>query len=88
MRVAPKARGIYQVAVRADVTVGKTHYVARQFCKDLSLAPRGHTFFRDDEGWNVWCFAAEADAEKFLAKFGGQMMNPVDRLRWGGRRRL
>ncbi len=74
----------YQVALRADVTIGKTHDVAREFCKDLSLAPRGHTFRRNDEWWNVWCFATELDAEKFRERFGGEMMDPADRPRWGG----
>lgn len=37
--------------LRESVTVGKAHEAVREFCKDLSLAPRGHAFF--DGGWNV-----------------------------------
>lgn len=61
----------YQVALRADLTIGKAYDAARTFCEDLSLAPRGHSFFRDDVWWNVWCFEAREDAEKFQARFGG-----------------
>ena len=77
----------YQIALRESVTVGKAHDAVREFCADLSLAPRGHTFFRDDAYWNVWCFAEEEDAEKFRARFGGEFMEPEDRPRWGGARR-
>lgn len=74
----------YQVALRADVTTGKAHDVVRAFCKDLSLCPRGHTFYQNG-GWvNVWCFADETHAEKFKARFGGEMLDPQDRPRWPG----
>ena len=55
------------------------------FCKDLSLCDRGHTFRRDDQWFNVWCFAEEADALKFIARFGGEMIDPDDRPRWPGK---
>lgn len=74
----------YQIALPESVTVGRAHDAVREFCKDLSLAPRGHTFFRDDVWWNVWCFAEEEDAQKFQAKFGGEFMEPEDRPGWGG----
>ena len=77
----------YQVALAEAVTLGKANDVAREFCKDLSLAPRGHTFRRDDEWFNVWCFAAKADAEKFIARFGGEMIAVEDRPRWPGKKR-
>ncbi len=48
----------HQIALRASLTTGRENDVVREFCKDLSLAPRGHTFFRDDEYVNVWCFSA------------------------------
>jgi hypothetical protein len=77
----------YQIALRESVTVGKAHDAVREFCNDLSLAPRGHTFRHDDEWWNVWCFAEEEDAQKFQAKFGGEFMEPENRPRWGGKER-
>lgn len=73
----------YQIALRSDVTIGKAHDAASEFCKDLSLAPRGHSFFVEGVWFNVWCFAEEEDAQKFQAKFGGEFMEPEDRPRWG-----
>lgn len=65
------------------VTAGTMHEAVRDFCKDLSLAPRGHSFAREDGWWNVWCFATREDAEKFQARFGGEFMEPKDRPKWG-----
>jgi len=75
----------YQVALRADVTIGKAHDAAREFCEDLSLAPMGHSFFLEGVWFNVWCFAEEEDAQKFRAKYGGEFMKPEDRPRRGGK---
>jgi hypothetical protein len=72
----------YQVAIAEAVTIGKANDVVREFCKDLSLAPRSHTFRRDDQWFNVWCFAEEADAKKFMARFGGELIDLDDRPRW------
>lgn len=77
----------YQVALAAKLTTGKNHDVLHDFCKDLSLAPRGHTFVRDSEYTNVWCFGTEADAQKFIARLGGEMIDPKDRPRWPGKTR-
>jgi hypothetical protein len=41
----------------------------------LSLCPRGHFFWRDDVGFNVFCFAEKSDAEKFRERFGGEMVD-------------
>lgn len=75
----------HQVALPANVTSGKAHDVVRAFCKDLSLCPRGHTFFRDNQWINVWCFAEEEHALKFIARFGGEMIAVEDRPRWPGK---
>jgi len=77
----------YQIALRESVTVGRAHDAVREFCDDLSLSPRGHTFRQDNEWINVWCFADEEDAEKFRARFGGVMLAPEDRPRWPGKPR-
>lgn len=77
----------HQVALPASLTSGKAYDEAREFCKGLSLAPRGHTFFRDDEYVNVWCFSAKADAEKFPPRFGGEFLAPEDRPKWPGKPR-
>lgn len=55
----------YQVALTAALTTGKNNDVVREFCKDLSLCPRGPCFVRDGEYIKCWCFADEEDARKF-----------------------
>jgi hypothetical protein len=77
----------YQVALWAHVTTGKAHDVVSAFCKDLSLCPRGHTFRRDDKWFNVWCFAEEEHARKFIARFGGEMIDTKNRPKWPGKAR-
>ena len=77
----------YQVALPEAVSVGKANDVVRDFCKDLSLCPRGHTFRRDDKWIDVWCFAEEVDAQIFIARFGGEMIAVEDRPRWPGKAR-
>lgn len=44
----------------------------------------GHPFFRDDGGWNVWCFEEEEGAQKFQAPFGGEFMGLEERPGWAG----
>ena len=77
----------YQVALAQRLTTGKTLDVVYDFCKDLSLCQRGHCFVRGSEYIKVWCFAEEADAEKFMARFGGEMIAVEDRPRWPGKSR-
>lgn len=42
------------------------------FCEaeKLSRCQRGHTFYRDKQWFNVFCFAEREHAERFLARFG------------------
>lgn len=75
----------FQVALRASATYGDSYVTARLFCEDLSLSPRGQFFRRYDEDFNVWCFAELEHAERFRAKFGGEIIAPKDRPRWPGR---
>ena len=67
------------------MTTGKKLDEVYDFCKDLSLCQRGHCFVRDSEYIKVWCFAEEADAQKFIARFGGEMIAVEDRPRWPGK---
>jgi hypothetical protein len=60
--------------------------LVRDFCKGLSLCPRGHTCRRNDERINVWCFAEEADAQKFITRFGGEMIDPDKQTTVAGER--
>ena len=78
----------YQVAMRADLCTGynyRTHhyYIASE---KLSLCPRGHFFYRDGVGFNVFCFAEREHAERFLQQFAGEFIDPKDRPRWPGGR--
>lgn len=74
----------HQVALPASASTGKGYDVVHGFCKNLSLAPRGHSFRRDDKDWIVWCFAEGADAEAFHREFGGELMTPKTRPKWPG----
>jgi hypothetical protein len=71
----------YQVALHADRCTGAQYKEVHGFCKDLSLCPRGHFLWRDDVGFNVFCFAAKGDAEKFCVRFGGEMVDVKARKR-------
>jgi hypothetical protein len=70
----------HQVALRADVMVRDFRLIA-DFCRDLSLCPRGHSVNDGKEWYTVYCFAAAEDATKFIARFGGERFNPADRGR-------
>jgi hypothetical protein len=63
--------------------MGVNHKVTHDFCRDLSLCPRGHTFRRDDTDYVVFCFADAAHAQRFRERFSGERFEPKDR----GRRR-
>ena len=41
----------YQVALPADACTGGQYDVVHDFCRGLSLCPRGHYFRRDDVGY-------------------------------------
>jgi hypothetical protein len=46
----------------------------------------GHFFYREGQGFNVFCFADRAHAER-SERFGGEFIDPKDRPRWPGSRR-
>lgn len=54
------------------------------FCKGLTLCPRGATthFYRDDNDFNVYCFAECEHAERFQARSGGAMHDARLEPRW------
>jgi hypothetical protein len=68
----------YQVALPASTSLNGGYKAIHEFCKDLSLCPRGHSVFRE-EWFNVYCFAEVEHAEKFSARFGGQPFDPTMR---------
>lgn len=63
-----------------SINVGPGYKVLHDFCKDLSLCGRGHSF-KDDERqwWVVFCFAEREHAERFKARFGGEWYEPGSR---------
>lgn len=64
----------HQVVLRAELTVGKNFDLAREFCRDLSLSPRGHCQRKMDVDYNIWCFADPAHADAFQERFGGERL--------------
>lgn len=72
----------YQVALEARLSMGERYYTVHFFCNDLSLCPLGHSFYRDGKDFNVFCFADREHAEKFKAKFGGEMHDARSDPKW------
>jgi hypothetical protein len=81
----------HQVVIAADQMDGKNDAIGREFCRDLSLCPRGYTVRREDIDYRVFCFADPAHADLFRERFGGEPFDPQDRgrgaawIRWGKR---
>ena len=71
----------HQVALREAACMGANHRIHLDFCKDLSLCPRGHSVFHDHTTWRVFCFADPADAALFRQRFGGEPFDPAHRGR-------
>jgi hypothetical protein len=69
----------HQVVQPARGCEGGGYNEIHEFCRDLSLCPRGHAVFHEDEWFNVYCFAEREDAEKFMQRFGGDWFDPKQR---------
>ena len=63
----------HQVAVTAETCRGDGYLTTHYFCEGLSLCPRHGYFRRDDRDYVVFCFADPAHAEKFRARFNGEI---------------
>lgn len=66
----------YQVALLDDLCVMHNFQIIRRFCENLSIAPRERSVTavwpnRKCETFRLHCFAERADAEAFIAEFGG-----------------
>ncbi len=74
----------YQVALPEPTYVGRNFPIVHGFITDerLSLCVRGHGFFLGGVHHHVFCFAEEEHAQRFHARFGGEMMTPETRPRW------
>ena len=71
----------HQIMLPSREVVGANYNVIHEFCRDLSLCPRGHSVVKDDEWHNVFCFADKEHAERFQARFGGEWFDPTRRGR-------
>ena len=71
----------HQVALRAEQVKGENYRITHDFCRDLSLAPRGHTVRWGSGDYIVFCFADPAHADRFRERFGGEHFDPRDRGR-------
>ena len=74
------------MALPASRYTGHNYVTIRLFCEGLSLCPRGHSFHSDSIDMVVFCFAGRVHAERFQARFGGEVIDPRDRPSWPGRR--
>jgi hypothetical protein len=76
----------HQVALPDYAVMGHRYRTVHYFiaAEKLSLCPRGHAFQRDRQWYNVFCFAEREHAERFLARFGGEVIDQSKRPRWPG----
>jgi hypothetical protein len=76
----------HQVALAASFVAGRNFMAIHHFCRDedLSLCPRQHFFRRNDRDHVVYCFAERDHAERFLQRFGGELVDPATRPKWPG----
>lgn len=73
----------HQVALPERLSCREHWKPQHDFCEEngFDMSPRGHAFTRAGEWWNVKCFARREDAERFMARFGGEYMTPATRPR-------
>jgi len=71
----------HQVAVPEDACTGNNYKVQADFCRELSLCPRGKAVFHGEQWWRVFCFSDPFHADAFRERFGGEQFNPEDRGR-------
>jgi len=65
----------HQVAITAEqVLEATTHYL----CEGLSLCPGSESFRYNDRDDVVFCFAVSEHAEKFAARFNGEIVDPKE----------
>lgn len=54
----------------------------RFFCEGHNLDLRGHSFYRNNTDFSVFCFAEPEHAELFRARFGGELMRLKTPPKW------
>jgi hypothetical protein len=70
----------HQVVLPARACEGGRYAAIHEFCKDLTLCPRGHSVY-DGEWFHVYCFQKQEHAELFKQHFGGARFDPGQRGR-------
>lgn len=71
----------FQIALDSALCTGTQSALQDEFCKGLSRCVRGHTLLHVDKTFLIQCFSLKEDAEKFMAKFGGEWFDPGERGR-------
>jgi hypothetical protein len=71
----------HQVALLDDLCVMNNFEIIRRFCEKRSISPRSPAVTavwpnRKCETFRLHCFAERADAEAFMAEFGGVLFDP------------
>jgi len=59
----------HQVALPEQACAGANCKVHADFCRDLSLCPRGKAVFHGDQWWRVFCFSDPLHADAFRERF-------------------
>ena len=70
----------HQVVLPARVCQRDGYNEKHEFCRDLTLCSRGHALY-DGQWLHVYCFKEQADAQKFMDRFGGAKFDPAERGR-------
>lgn len=71
----------HQVALPGDLCVMANFRILHEFCRGLSVSPRGRSVTAEwsnhkAETFRLFCFADRADSEAFAAQFGGVHFDP------------
>jgi hypothetical protein len=61
--------------------MGHNYRTIHFFCEGLSLSPRTHAIRGDTADMLVFTFMVRADAQKFLDRFGGELIDSSTRPR-------
>jgi hypothetical protein len=78
----------HQIVLKANDCTEQSDMAMREFCTELSLCPRGHSYVENDLWMRVFCFAEKAHAETFQARFGGAWFDLARRRAGPGWSRL
>ena len=57
----------HQVALPEEACAGNNYKIHADFCRDLSLCPRGKAVFHGDQWWRVFCFQIRSTPMPFAS---------------------